>query len=264
MKNAKMKSRRTFIQKTAIGAMALSVAPNLVFARAGIKSKINVGLIGVGLRGTNHLNNLLLRDDVNVTAICDIDQARIKLNLDRMDKDGFKKPEVFGKDEYDYRNLLELERLDAVIIATPWLWHTRMAKDAMLAGKYAGLEVSAANTMEECWDLVNTHEQTGTHLMILENVNYRRDVMAVLNMVKQNVFGEMIHFRCGYQHDLRFVKLNLPSGLPIVRGLLILDVNAGLYSPDAMISRTLPPACKRPTPMRSRPNPLLVFILEKL
>ena len=188
--------------------MALTVAPNLVFARTGQKSKINVGLIGVGLRGTNHLNNLLLRDDVNVTAICDVDPERIKLNLDKMDEAGFKKPEVFGKNEYDYRNLIELESLDAVIIATPWLWHTRMAKDAMLAGKYAGLEVSAANTMEECWDLVNTHEQTGTHLMILENVNYRRDVMAVLNMVRQNVFGEMMHFRCGYQHDLRFVKLN--------------------------------------------------------
>ena len=44
--------------------------------------------------------------------------------------------------------------------------------------------------------------------MILENVNYRRDVMAVLNMVRQNVFGELLHFRCGYQHDLRFVKFN--------------------------------------------------------
>ncbi len=125
-----------------------------------------------------------------------------------MDREGKKKPEVFGRDELDYRNLLELDSIDAVIIATPWLWHTRMAKDAMLAGKYVGLEVSAANTMEECWDLVNTHEQTGTHLMILENVNYRRDVLAVLNMVKQNVLGEMMHFRCGYQHDLRFVKLN--------------------------------------------------------
>tara|TARA_B110000114_G_C15060655_1_gene385241 strand:+ start:8 stop:1000 length:993 start_codon:yes stop_codon:yes gene_type:complete len=83
-----------------------------------------------------------------------------------------------------------------------------MSVDAMNAGKYTGVEVSAANTMEECWDLVNTHEQTGSHLMILENVNYRRDVMAVLNMVKQNVFGEMIHFRCGYQHDLRYVELN--------------------------------------------------------
>ncbi len=83
-----------------------------------------------------------------------------------------------------------------------------MAVDAMKAGKYTGLEVSAANTLEECWDLVNTHEATGSHLMILENVNYRRDVMAVLNMVRQNVFGELVHFRCGYQHDLRFVKLN--------------------------------------------------------
>ena len=83
-----------------------------------------------------------------------------------------------------------------------------MAKDAMLAGKYTGVEDYAANTMEECWDLVNIHEKTGSHLMILENVNYRRDVMAVLNIVRQNVFGELLHFRCGYQHDLRFVKFN--------------------------------------------------------
>ena len=45
-------------------------------------------------------------------------------------------------------------------------------------------------------------------MMFLENVNFRRDVMAVLNMVKQQVFGEMIHYRCGYQHDLREVKFN--------------------------------------------------------
>ncbi len=151
---------------------------------------------------------MLLRDDVLVAAICDIDPKRIAIALEIIDKAGENKPKVFGKNELDYRNLLELEEVEAVIIATPWLWHTRMAKDAMLAGVYAGLEVSAANTMEECWDLVNTHEETGTHMMILENVNYRRDVLAVLNMVKQNVFGELLHFRCGYQHDLRFVKFN--------------------------------------------------------
>jgi predicted dehydrogenase len=117
-------------------------------------------------------------------------------------------PQTFGSDEYDYRNLLGLPQVDAVLIATPWLWHTRMAVDAMKAGKYTGLEVPAANTMEECWDLVNVHEATGTHLMILENVNYRRDIMAVLNMVRQDVFGELVHFRCGYQHDLRQVKFN--------------------------------------------------------
>ena len=205
-----MSSRRDFIKKTAIIGTGIAMSPSLSFASNDPYKgkKLNVGLIGVGLRGTNHLNNVLLRDDVLVTAICDIDPRRIKIALDTIDKAGEKKPKIFGKNNLDYRNLLELEEVDAVIIATPWLWHTRMAKDAMLAGVYAGLEVSAANTMEECWDLVNTHEETGIHMMILENVNYRRDVLAVLNMVKQNVFGELLHFRCGYQHDLRFVKFN--------------------------------------------------------
>ena len=201
-----MNSRRNFIKKSALVGVGLAMTPELTFGMKQGGNKLNVALIGIGLRGTNHLDNVLLRDDVLVTAICDIDPVRIKIALDKISKAGQKKPEVFGNSDLDYRNLLELKSVDAVIIATPWLWHTRMAKDSMLAGKYTGLEVSAANTMEECWDLVNTHEETGTHMMILENVNYRRDVLAVLNMVKQNVFGELVHFRGGYQHDLRFVK----------------------------------------------------------
>lgn len=204
-----MTSRRTFMKKTAIAGGALALAPSLSFGQSLYgDQKLRLALIGVGLRGTNHLNNALQREDVLITAICDIDDRRNAIALEMIEKAGKAKPKVFNSGEYDYRNLLELEEIDAVIISTPWLWHTRMAKDAMKAGKYTGLEVSAANTMEECWDLVDVHEQTGTHLMILENVNYRRDVMAVLNMVRQNVFGELLHFRCGYQHDLRFVKFN--------------------------------------------------------
>ena len=204
-----MGSRRDFVKKTAIAGTGLALAPSISLGmNLTFKDKLNVGLIGVGLRGTNHLNNVLLREDVNVVAICDIDQRRNVIALDMITKAGQAKPKVFGENDYDYRNLLALKEVDAVIISTPWLWHTRMAKDSMVAGKYTGLEVSAANTMEECWDLVNTHEETGSHLMILENVCYRRDIMAVLNMVRQDVFGELVHFRCGYQHDLRFVKLN--------------------------------------------------------
>ena len=204
-----MNKRRNFLKKTAVATAGLAVAPNLAWAsNTLVDKKLNIGLIGVGLRGTNHLSNLLQREDVNIKAICDIDPKRITIAEELIAKAGFSSPKVYGKDDYDYRNLLDKNNIDAVIIATPWLWHTRMAVDAMKAGKYTGLEVSAANTMEECWDLVNTHEATGTHVMILENVNYRRDIMAVLNMVRQDVFGELLHFRCGYQHDLRFVKLN--------------------------------------------------------
>ncbi|PIB28134.1 Gfo/Idh/MocA family protein [Maribacter sp. 4G9] len=202
------KSRRNFIKSASIAATGTALWPQFSMGMHFSAQKLRVGMIGVGLRGTNHLRNLLMRDDVLVTAICDVDQARTKIALDMISEKGDTKPQVFGKHDLDYKNLLESKEVDAVIIATPWLWHTRMAKDAMQAGKYAGLEVSAANTMEECWDLVNTHESSGTHMMILENVNYRRDILAVLNMVRQNVFGELVHFRCGYQHDLRGVKFN--------------------------------------------------------
>lgn len=205
-----MNSRRKFIKSSSILGAGAILAPNIAsgFVSNTFEDTLKVGFIGVGLRGTNHLTNILLRKDVEVTAICDIDPARIDLAKEMIKTAGGKSPQIFGKNDYDYRNLLELKDVDAVIISTPWLWHVRMTVDAMKAGKYAGVEVSAANTLEECWDLVNTHEQTGTHMMILENVNYRRDVMAVLNMVKQNIFGETVHFRCGYQHDLRQVKFN--------------------------------------------------------
>ncbi|TDT46770.1 oxidoreductase family protein [Maribacter spongiicola] len=203
-----MASRRNFIKNTSIASMGLFAVPGFAHNSFSAADKLNVGLIGVGLRGTNHLQNLLLRKDVNVTAICDVDADRITIAKKHIADAKCKTPKVFGANELDYKNLLALPDVDAVIIATPWLWHTRMTVDAMEAGKYAGVEVSASNTLEECWDLVNTHERTGTHMMILENVNYRRDVLAVLNMVKQNIFGEMVHYRCGYQHDLRHVKFN--------------------------------------------------------
>lgn len=205
-----MSSRRDFVKRAALAGMGIALLPNFSFAAdfGHGDQKLKLAFIGVGLRGCNHLNNALFRKDVEITAICDIDPDRIKIALKMIQDAGFKKPVVFEKSEYDYRNLLDSKEVDAVVISTPWLWHTRMAVDAMKAGKYTGLEVSAANTLEECWDLVNTHEQTGTHLMLLENVNYRRDILAVLNMVKLNIFGELVHFRCGYQHDLRFVKFN--------------------------------------------------------
>ena len=203
-----MNSRRNFIKKSMVASAGLAITPSMAIANSNnpFSDKLKLAFIGVGGRGMSHLNNALKRDDIEITAVCDIDPKAVENALHKIKKAGFNKPKTFGKSDYDYRNLLDDSDVDAVVISTPWLWHTRMTKDAMLANVYAGVEVSAANTMEECWDLVNTHEKTGAHMMILENVNYRRDVLAVLNMVKQNVFGELVHFRCGYQHDLRDVK----------------------------------------------------------
>lgn len=201
-------NRRSFIKNVGLATAGISVAPHLAFGQNTKGQKLKLAFIGVGLRGMNHVSNALFRKDVEITAICDTDPEMLKLCLAMFDEQGVKYPKLYTNGPYDYRNLLEDKDVEAVIISTPWLLHTPMAVDAMKAGKYCAVEVSAATTLPECWDLVNTHEETGTHLMILENVNYRRDIMAVMNMVREGLFGELLHFRGGYQHDLREVKFN--------------------------------------------------------
>ncbi len=199
--------RRKFVAQSSLAATATFAAPHLIFGKSS-DSKIKIGLIGIGARGTGHLNLLLSRDDIVITALCDIDQNRLKDGKELVVKAGMKEPAIFGDSTTHYKELLKSKEVDAVIIATPWVWHTPMAIDAMKAKKAVGLEVAGAFSIEECWSLVNTYEETQTPFMILENVAYRRDIMAVLNMVRSNLFGEIIHMQGGYQHDLRHVKFN--------------------------------------------------------
>ena len=209
MSNKFYGNRRHFVKSTALSGLGLALAPGLAFSSNPVKKqKAKLGFIGMGLRGTGHLENVLNRDDIEIPAICDIDKSRITIAQSMLMDAGLPKAEAYSEHEFSYEKLLERDDIDGVIISTPWLWHTPMAVASMKAGKYTGLEVSAANTIEECWDLVNTYEKTRSPLMILENVCYRRDVMAILNMIRQDVFGELIHATCGYLHDLRHVKFN--------------------------------------------------------
>jgi predicted dehydrogenase len=82
------------------------------------------------------------------------------------------------------------------------------AIDSLQAGKIPGVEVCGALRLQDCWDIVNASEKTGLPVMPLENVCYRRDILAVYNMVRQGIFGELLHLQGGYEHDLRGVKFN--------------------------------------------------------
>ena len=200
--------RRQFIRKAAISALSLAAAPSLLHANNTRVDRLRIGVIGTGLRGQWHIKLALKRDDVEIVAICDIDKSMLKMALEKFDETDRNLPKVYSSGEEDYMNLLEKENLDGVIIATPWKLHAAMSVASMESGKHVGIEVPAAVTLEECWDLVRTSEKTGKFCMILENVCYRRDVMAVLNMVRQGLFGELLHCQGGYQHDLRHVKFN--------------------------------------------------------
>lgn len=196
----------------ASGAKAASILQRLGFG----KSELRIGFIGTGLRGRNHVRNILAYEgaggSIHCPAICDVDPDAIERTRKLIAELSHPEPKVYTGHSHAYQEMLEKEELDGVIIATNWKWHTPMSVDAMKQGVYTGVEVSGAFSVEECWELVRTHEETGTHLFFLENVNYRRDVLAVLNMVRDNVFGPLLHLRGGYQHDLREVKFNDGQG----------------------------------------------------
>ncbi|MFP4499395.1 MAG: Gfo/Idh/MocA family protein [Candidatus Hydrogenedentota bacterium] len=164
---------------------------------------VRVGIIGTGNRGTALLRILLKMDGVQVPAICDIDTKVVERAVGLISEAGQPAPKTYTRDEHHYKDLCTRDDLDAVIVATPWQWHAPMAVDAMKAGKYAGVEVPAAITVDECWQLVDTSEETGVPCMMLENWSFRRDNLAVLNMVREGLFGEIMHTQGCYGHDCR-------------------------------------------------------------
>ena len=201
--------RKEFIKGAGVAAASLAMFPNQTLMALNSDTKLKMVMIGVGLRGQNHLEMILRRDDVEIVAICDIDDRMLASSKAVVAKAGKKMPEIFTGDIYAWKKMLEKKGIEAIIIATPWEWHKDMVIGALEAGiKYVGTEVMLGITLQDHWDVVKAAEKYNGHVMMLENVCYRRDVMAVLNMVRQNIFGELIHLQGGYQHDLREVKFN--------------------------------------------------------
>ncbi len=193
----------------------------------GAEKPVRIGLVGVGSRGTGLLRILLDVPGVQIPAISDINEEHLKNAQDIVEKGNRPRPEGYSRGPEDYRRLVAREDLDAVMTATPWELHTPVAVAAMKAGKYAATEVPAALTIEQCWELVNTSEQTGMPCMMLENDCFGRGALMALNLVQQGVLGELIHCEGGYDHDIREGLLR--NGDLSWRGMHALRRNANLY-----------------------------------
>lgn len=165
---------------------------------------VRVGFIGVGQRGTGHVKHYCHIDGVEIKGICDTHETVLERSIDYVKAQGRPTPTRYTGSDLAYRDMLARQDIDIVIISTPWGWHTPMSVDVMNSGKHAFVEVPAATSLEECWQLVDTAERTQKNCMMMENVNYGRDELMVLNMVRQGLFGELLHGEAAYIHDLRW------------------------------------------------------------
>jgi len=162
--------------------------------------KINIGYIGLGGRGMGLLSGVILpMNRATVVAVCDNYEDRT-LKAAEMVKNA---TGIMPICETDYKKVIDNPSINTIIIATSWENHINIAVQAMRAGKAVAMEVGGAYCIEDCWKLVDTYEETKVPFMFLENCCFGRREMMVLHMVRQGMFGEIVHCSGGYHHDLR-------------------------------------------------------------
>ena len=166
---------------------------------------VHVAVVGVGHRGVGNARFISAMEGVRVDAVCDHYEDRIKAVTDHIEAtQGYRPIETRCFDD-----LLALESVEAIMIFTGWEDHIPLAIASMKAGKWVALEVGGAYSVQQCWDLVHTAEETGMPVMMLENCCYGKRELMVANMARRGLFGKIVHCEGGYHHDLRH---SVPEG----------------------------------------------------
>jgi predicted dehydrogenase len=220
-----MKSdRRKFLKQFTLGAGALASLPafasvktneetgssqfefqpqrfNMCGYAAPKMETVRIGVVGLGMRGSEAVERLSYIDGVEIVALCDKYPDRVAAAQKTLEKMLRAKAKEFSGED-GWKALCESNDIDLVYSPTPWHLHTPIAVYAMKNGKHAAIEVPAAKTPEQCWELVETSEKTRKHCMMLENCCYDFFELLTLNMARNGLFGEIIHAEGAYIHDL--------------------------------------------------------------
>jgi predicted dehydrogenase len=226
-------NRRSFLKNISFGAGALAVGAeaiagngsglieqgwqnqpssvNMCGYAAPKLEKVRIGFIGLGMRGPGAVERMSYIEGVEITGLCDKYADRVTKVQASLEKWGRPKAKAYSGED-GWKAMCESKDIDLVYICTPWHLHTPMSLYAMQQGKHAATEVPAALTIDECWQLVETSEQTKKHCMMLENCCYDFFELLTLNMARQGLFGEIVHGEGAYIHDLLQLNFDKEKG----------------------------------------------------
>ena len=163
---------------------------------------VRVGFVGLGMRGPGAVYRFTHIPGVKIVALCDVEADRVASAQEILKEAGLPEAASYSGSTEAYKEMCEREDLDLVYIVTDWIHHAPVALYAMEHGKHAAIEVPAAMTLDEIWQLINTSERTRKHCMQLENCVYDFFELTTLNMAQHGVFGEVLHVEGSYIHNL--------------------------------------------------------------
>ena len=212
-----MDSRRNFIKNTATAISGLGLMELLPLeALASIRKKvapsdrINVGLIGVKNQGFNNIRAFLKINDVNLTAICDVDDEQLAKRKEDLSKAGFPKLKVYK----DYRKMLEDKDLDAVVVATPDHWHCLQLVDSLSAGKHVYVEKPMANSIGEAKVMIRAVEVSGKVVQVNQWQRSQKHFKDAVAFVKSGKLGTIINTKTWMYRGTQALPVVTDSAVP--------------------------------------------------
>ena len=203
------------VPQFAAGASAAIASSSATYVQASAAKPVRLGFVGIGGRGSYHLDAALGMEGVEVPALCEIQQDRFERAKGWVEQSGRPTPKLYGRGDRDFERLCAEEELDCVICATPWRWHAPVCLAANRNGKHAVSEVPILLTVDEAWSLVETFEKTGKwstlglEQVLLEVGNGM--YLTLLNMIRQGVLGDVLHAKTS--ETKRTWGRTSPSGL---------------------------------------------------
>lgn len=172
---------------------------NMCGYRAPKLETVRIGFIGLGQRGGAAVPRINYISGISINGLCDVRPEKVQQAQGRI-KNSPHKPALYSGSEDAWKEMCERDDIDVIYIATPWEWHVPMAVYAMNHGKHVCLEVGPAESIEECWQLVDASEKNKKHCIFLENCCYDFFELLTLNMARKGYFGEIIHCEGAYIH----------------------------------------------------------------
>jgi predicted dehydrogenase len=172
-------TRRSFFQGAAFALSATRVM--------GANDRINIGIVGLGGRGSSHLGSYLKVEECQVTGLCDVNQAARERAQARLLKANSTK----GKEFNDMRELFADKGVDAVSIATPNHWHALAAIWACQAGKDVYVEKPASYNIHESWRMVEVARKTNRMVQVGSQGRSTPVKMRAMQLLNEGVIGQV-------------------------------------------------------------------------
>ena len=189
-----IQNRRKFIKSSSLWAMGTGASflfpMDLLAAmrkKVSPNDHIGVGLIGCKGMGFADLSSMLKMSEVQLVALCDVDDSVLQERMGDLEKAGVKKPKIYK----DYRKLLENKDIDVVIIGTPDHWHCLQLSDALQAGKDVYCEKPLANSIQECNLMLNSVQSNDRIVQIGQWQRSQPHFVDAINFVHSGKLGEI-------------------------------------------------------------------------